>query len=224
MFTRTGATWSQQAYLKPDERGLFGYGIGLSADGNTLAVGASDEGPGVVYAFVRTGTVWAKQGRLTAINAEDGDALGWSVAISGDGNTIVAGANDEDSLLTGVPANDLGGNDRARDTSSGAAYVFVRSGTEWKQQVWLKATNTRKNDRFGTCITISGDGNTVAVGAPFGAGTGASNGVNGDPKNDDLPNSGSVYVYTRKGDTWTPAAYVKAPNARPDAEFGTRSF
>lgn len=220
MFTRTGAAWSQQAYLKPDEAGLFGYGIGLSADGNTLAVGASDEGPGAVYAFARTGTTWSKQGHMMGVNAEDGDAFGWSVAISSDGNTIVSGANDEDSLLTGVPPNDQGGNDRARDTSSGAAYVFVRSGTEWKQQVWLKATNTRKNDKFGTSVAISGDGNTVAVGAPFAAGTGASNGVNGDPRNDDLPSAGSVYIYTRKGGTWTPTAYVKAPNARPDAQFG----
>jgi hypothetical protein len=220
IFARTGAAWSQQAYLKPDDEGLFGYGIGLSADGNTVAVGASDEGPGAVYAFARTGTTWAKQGRMVAINAEAGDALGWSIGISADGNTIVSGANDEDSLLTGVPDNKLGGNDRQRDTSTGAAYVFVRSGTEWKQQVWLKATNTRKNDKFGTSIAISGDGNTVAVGAPFGAGTGASNGVNGDPSNDDMSSSGSVYVYVRKGETWMPAAYVKAPNARLDAQFG----
>lgn len=221
VFARTGAKWSQQAYLKPDEDGgLFGYGVSLSADGNTVAVGASNEGPGAVYAFARAGTTWSEQGHLMGINAEDGDALGWCVAISADGNTIVAGANDEDSLLTGVPANNLGGNDRARDTSSGAAYVFVRSGATWKQQVWLKAINTRKNDKYGTSIAISGDGNTVAVGAQFAAGTGASNGVNGDPQNDDLSSSGSVYVYSRKGDTWTPAAYVKAPNARLDAQFG----
>jgi hypothetical protein len=220
VFTRGGATWSQQAYLKPDKEGLFGYGIALSADGNTVAVGASNEGPGAVYAFARKGTNWSQQGHMMGVNAEEGDALGWSVAISGDGNTIVSGANDEDSLLTGVPPNDQGGNDRARDTSSGAAYVFVRSGTDWKQQVWLKATNTRKNDKFGTSIAISGDGNTVAVGAQFAAGTGASNGVNGDPSNDDMASSGSVYIYTRKGETWAPAAYVKAPNARGDAQFG----
>jgi trimeric autotransporter adhesin len=221
MFTRSGTTWSQQAYVKPEATGaLFGYQVALSADGNTLAAGASDEDPGTVYVFTRTGTAWSQQGHLNGINGEAGDSMGWSVAISADGNTIATGADDEDSLLTGVPPATAGANDRARDTSAGAAYIFVRTGTTWAQQVWLKAINTRKNDQYGVSITISGDGNTVAVGSHFGAGTGASKGVNGDPSSDDLPGSGSVYVYTRSGTTWTPAAYVKAPNATENAEFG----
>jgi FG-GAP repeat len=223
VFKRTGTTWSQEAYVKPDVAGgLFGYGVGLSADGNTLAVGAENEegNSGSVYAFVRTGATWSKQVRLRTINSEGGDSVGWSVGISADGNTIAAGAFDEDSLLTGVPPNDQGAHDAVRDTSSGAAYVFVRSGDTWAQQAWFKAINTRKNDQFGISIAVSGDGNTVAVGSHFGAGTGASKGVNGNPNDDSVSGSGSVYVYTRSGSTWTPAAYVKAPNARVSAEFG----
>jgi hypothetical protein len=221
VFARTGSTWAQQAYVKPDNpRGLFGYGAGLSGDGSTLVVGAEDAGGGEIYAFARTGTTWTKQGRMVAINAEGGDNFGWCVAISSDGNTIVAGANDEDSLLTGVPPNEQGARDRERDTSAGAAYVFVRSGGVWTQQAWFKAINTRKNDQYGSAITLSGDGNTVAVGSHFAAGSGGSRGVNADPSDDSEPGSGSVYVYTRSGTTWAPAAYVKAPNARASAEFG----
>jgi hypothetical protein len=144
------------------------------------------------------------------------------VAISGDGNTIVAGANDEDSLLAGVQTDpNLGAHDQNRDTSVGAAYVFTRDASgEWSQQVWLKAINARKNDQYGTSITISRDGNTVAVGSMFGAGPGGSKGVNADPNDDSNSGSGSVYLYTRSGHAWVPAAYVKAPNARTSGEFG----
>lgn len=224
IFGRSGNTWSQQAYTKPDVRnGEFGYAVALSDDGNTMVGGDQDAGPGYLLVFVRSGTSWSKQAVIKALNGENGDNLGWSLAISGDGNTIVAGANDEDSLLSGVQPNDpnLGAHDANRDTSSGAAYVFTRDAAgNWTQQAWLKAINTRKNDQFGESITISRDGNTIAVGAIFGPGQGASKGVNADPNDDSLIGTGSVYVYTRSGNTWTPAAYVKATNARTSAGFG----
>ena len=222
VFSRTGTTWSQQAYTKADTPGgLFGYGVGLSGNGDTLAVGDENSDAGFVYAFQRTGTTWAKQGVMAPVNGENSDNLGWCVAISADGNTIVAGANDEDSLFTGVPANDLGAHDVARDASVGAAYVFTRDASgKWAQQVWFKAINARKNDQYGTSIAISADGNTVAVGSMFGAGAGGSKGVNADPNDETQFGSGSAYLYTRSGNTWVPAAYVKAPNARTSAQFG----
>src|SRR5206468_4737186 len=124
-------------------------------------------------------------GRLQATNGDNGDSLGWSVALSGDGNTVVSGGPDEDSLLTGVARNDQGKGDQARDTSAGAAWVFVRdSNGKWTQQAFLKAVNTRKNDQYGTSAAISDDGNTVAIGSHFGAGSGGSKGVNADPNDD----------------------------------------
>ena len=227
IFGRSGKTWSQQAYTKPDEakeqrKGEFGYAVALSNDGSTMAAGDQDAGPGYILVFVRSGAKWSRQAVLKASNAENGDNLGWCLAISGDGNTIVAGANDEDSVLSGVQTDpNLGAKDANRDTSTGAAYVFVRDASgNWSQPVWLKAINTRKNDQFGESIAISGDGNTVAVGSIFGAGAAASKGVNGDPNDDSVSGSGSVYIFTRSGNTWTPGAYVKAPNARAGAEFG----
>src|SRR5262245_5115316 len=111
VFTRQGTNWAQQAYLKAsntDGGDLFGYAVGLSADGNTLAASGYDEdggsreingvqdkngrGTGALYVFTRNGAVWTQQAYLKASNAETGDSLGYSIAISQDGNTIAGGA------------------------------------------------------------------------------------------------------------------------------------
>jgi FG-GAP repeat protein len=223
VFTRTGAAWSQQAYVKPwntTNRGnLFGYSVGLSGNGDTLAVGSYDEerGKGAAYIFTRTGGVWSQQIRLMASNAEDGDSLGCSIAISDDGNTMAAGAFDEDSLLRGIQPPTEGSNDAASDVSTGAAYVFVRNGTAWSQQAFIKATNTRLNDQFAWALALSRDGNTLAVGAHLE--DSGSGGLNGNQEDASAEDSGAAYVYTRSGTTWAPAAYVKASNPRPSAEF-----
>jgi hypothetical protein len=155
---------------------------------------------------------------MQASNAERGDSLGSSLAISGDGNTVLAGAFDEDSLLTGIQPPNAGANDEATDLSTGAAYVFVRNGTKWMQQAYVKATNTRANDQFSWALALSRDGNTMAVGSHL-EDSGAK-GLNGDQHDASAEDSGAVYIYTRSGTTWTPAAYVKASNTKPAAEFG----
>jgi FG-GAP repeat len=224
VFTRNGDTWAQQAYVKPwntTARGaLFGYSVGLSGNGDTLAVGTYDEdrGKGAVYIFTRTGSTWSQQNRLVASNAEPGDSLGCSISISDDGNTVVAGAFDEDSLLRGIQPPNEGSNDAASDVSTGAAYVFVRNGATWTQQAFIKATNTRLNDQFAWALSLSRDGNTLAVGSHL-EDSGAT-GLNGDQEDASAEDSGAVYIYARSGTTWTPVAYVKASNTRASAEFG----
>src|SRR6185295_4469721 len=166
VFTRTAGVWAQQAYVKSATtraNSLFGYSLGLSSNGNTLAAGAFDEdgGKGAVHVFLRVGGVWVEHARLQASNGERGDSLGVSVAISDDGNTIVAGALDEDSLLTNVNSGDQDANDQETDTSAGAAYVFTREGNSWRQEAFIKASNTGKEDWFGVRLAVSGDGNTV---------------------------------------------------------------
>jgi hypothetical protein len=224
VFTRAGTTWSQQAYVKPWNTtvrgGLFGYSVGLSGNGDTMAVGAYDEerGKGAAYIFIRKGSEWSQQIRLMASNAEAGDSLGCSIAISDDGNTMVAGAFDEDSLLRGIQPPTEGSNDAASDVSTGAAYVFVRNGTVWTQQAFVKATNTRLNDQFAWALSLSRDGNTLAVGSHL-EDSGAS-GLNGNQEDATSEDSGAAYIYTRTGTTWAPAAYVKPSTPRASAEFG----
>jgi len=152
------------------------------------------------------------------LNAEAGDSLGCSIAISDDGNTMVAGAFDEDSILRGIQPPTEGTNDAASDVSTGAAYVFVRNGSAWTQQAFIKATNTRLNDQFAWALSLSRDGNTLAVGAHL-EDSGVS-GLNGNQEDASAEDSGAVYVYTRSGTAWAPVSYVKASNTRASAEFG----
>jgi hypothetical protein len=223
IFTRTSNTWSQQAYIKSTmtrPNVLFGYSIGVSANGNTLAVGEydADRGKGAIYVLTRSGGTWTHQARIQAENAEIQDSLGYSLAISDDGNTIASGAADEDCLKPGI--NPPGcENDQETNTSAGAAYVFVRNGTTWTQQVFLKASNPGKEDWFGVRIAISGDGNTVAVGAQNE--DSAAKGVNGKQDDDSAAEAGAVYLFTRSGTTWTQHSYVKASNTRAGDEFGS---
>jgi trimeric autotransporter adhesin len=212
---------------------MFGYSVSLSADGQTLAVGAFDEagsprqingtpdnmrpGAGAVYVFARTGTSWSQQAYIHSANSEAADSLGVHVVLSDDGNTLLAGSLDEDCLATGVNPSGCD-NDRATDRSVGAAYVFVRAGTSWSQQAYLKSSNSGPNDWFGSRLALSGDGNTAAIGAPLE--DSAAQGINGRQNDDSASESGALYIFTRAGTSWAQQAYVKG--ARTDAfdEFG----
>ena len=239
VFTRTGNIWAQQAYVKASNSGagdLFGYGIGLSADGNTMAVAGYDEdgsgktvnaipdnrsnGSGATYVFQRAGSDWRQSAYLKGSRSERVDTLGYSVAISEDGNTVVGGAAEETCLLPGVnpPGCD---NDRLPNVpsvSSGAAYVWVRNGNSWTEQAFLKASNPGMEDWFAVRLAISGDGNTLAVGAPNE--DSAAQGINGKQDDDSAQEAGAVYFFTRSGATWTQTAYLKGSNTQAFDEFG----
>jgi len=176
----------------------FGYSIALSAD--TLAVGAFGEGgrSGAVYVFIRSGASWIQQAVLKAANANAQDLFGNSVSL--DADTLLVGARGEDSATTGV--NGDGSNNSA--TNSGAAYVFVRTGTTWTQQAYLKPANTTAEASFGTSVAVSG--NRVVVGAPGDASGGS--------------NTGAAYVFARAGTAWSQQAHLKASNAAAQAVFG----
>jgi uncharacterized repeat protein (TIGR02543 family) len=228
VFVRNGSTWSQQAYLKASntEEG-DSFGVSVAVSGDTVVVGASYENSratgvngdqadndarvsGAAYVFVRSGSIWSQQAYLKASNAERGDFFGSSVAVSG--NTVVVGAYSESSSATGVNGNQA-------DNSagySGAAYVFVRSGTTWNQQAYLKASNTEAYDFFGLRVAVSGD--TVVVGAS--GESSSATGVNGNQADNSAPKSGSAYVFVRSGITWSQQAYIKASNTGAGDEFG----
>ena len=214
------------------ENDWFGRNISLSGDGNTLAVGALKEesnatgiggdddnnlatDSGAVYVFSRSGTTWTQQAYVKASNTQASDGFGISVSLSSDGNTLAVGADSEDSNSTVI--NVLGTDDGAAD-QSGAAYVFSRSGNTWTEQAYVKASNTGENDYFGRNISLSGDGNTLAVGANFEDSNATS--IGGDDNNL-ATDSGAAYVFSRSGTTWTQQAYVKASNTGENDYFGT---
>ena len=228
VFVRNGMIWTQQAYLKAsntDEYDHFGSSVAIHGD--TIVVGAWGEGSsatgidgnqmdnsafnsGAAYVFVRNGTTWTQQAYLKASNTEEEDYFGNSVAVNGD--TIVVGANGEDSNATGVDGNQ---NDNSL-SNPGAAYVFVRNGTTWTQQAYLKAGNPDGFDDFGRSVAVDGD--TVIVGA-WGEGSDAT-GINGDQTDNSAGSSGAAYVFVRDGTTWNQQAYLKAGNAEAGDGFG----
>ena len=234
IFTRTGSTWAQQAYIKasnPDDSDLFGDLLALSADGSTLAAGVPGEDSaatgiggdqtdntaadsGAVYVFTQESNVWSQQAYIKASNTDAGDQFGHGVALSADGNILAVGALYEDSVASGIEGDQ---NDNSA-LDSGAVYVFTRANSTWSQQTYIKASNAESGDNFGKDVELSADGNTLVVAAP----TEDSNatGINGDENDNSATNSGAVYVFTHKSNVWSQQAYIKASNTDAGDVFG----
>ncbi|MEE4147037.1 MAG: cadherin-like beta sandwich domain-containing protein, partial [Halieaceae bacterium] len=233
VFVHDGTTWSQQAYIKASNTASGDrFGVSVALSGNTLAVGAPGEtsaatgiggdqsdndspDAGAVYVFTRTGTDWSQQAYLKPSNTlafYGGSRFGMSVALSGD--TLAAGALGDRSAATGVNGNDS-------DTSapgSGAVFVFVRNGTDWSQQAYIKASNPGISDQFGWDSAL--DGNTLVVGAPTE--DSAATGIDGDGNDNSAEFSGAAYVFVRNGTDWSQQAYIKASNASANSRFGLK--
>ena len=153
VFVRSGTAWSLQQHLfAADGTTADEFGSSVALDGDTAVVGAWSDSIGAnfqqgsAYVFVRVGTTWSQQAKLTAVDGQAQDFFGVSVSISSD--TVVAGSD----------WHDIGGNN-----NQGAAYIFVRSGTTWSQQQQLIASDGAANDEFGHSVAIIA--NMAVVGA-----------------------------------------------------------
>ena len=225
VFVRSGGTWSQQAYLKSPNPGVFDqFGFSVAVSGDTLIVGACREDgsatgvngthndsasdSGAAYVFTRSGSTWSQQAYLKASNTGISDYFGLSVAAAGD--TVYVGTIFEDG---GTPGVNGASNESVGD--SGAAYVFTNTGGAWSQQAYLKASNPGSGDNFGYSIAAAGD--TVVIGA-YKEDSGIS-GVNGTP-NEGAIDSGAAYVFTRSEGTWSQQAFLKASNTGASDQFG----
>jgi hypothetical protein len=156
VYGRNGATWTPQATLTSPDAAVgdsFGFSVALQAD--TALVGAELKAiggnlmQGASYVYVRSGTAWTPQARLTAADGTGVREVGYSVAVDGD------------TALVGAPGSDLGGG----TYGAGSAYVFVRNGTTWSQQAELTAQDGGRPDEFGNSVALDGD--TALVGAPY---------------------------------------------------------
>jgi hypothetical protein len=209
VFRRAGTAWQQEAYLKASNTGASdSFGTSVALSGDTLAVGATREDStatgvngnqadnsaresGAVYVFRRSGTTWQQEAYIKASNTGagenigDGDFVGTSVALAGD--TLAVGALGEASAASGLNGNQA-------DNSapfSGAVYVFHRTGSDWEQEAYLKASNTDTYDCLGISVALAGD--TLAVGAYQEAS--AATGVGGNQADNSAPFSGAVYIF-----------------------------
>ena len=201
IYLRTGSSWAQQAKLTASDAQASDYfsysaAVSISTDGTYAFVGAILEATGgsfagAAYVFIRSGTSWSQQAKLVASNPSAYDKFGGAASISGDGSYAIAGSPGEDTTASG----------------SGAAYVFVRSGTSWSQQQMLKATDAGENHNFGYSTYMSTDGTYAIIGAYDGDNT-AGNYL------------GKAYIFTRSGSTWSQQAKLTASDAAAGDKFG----
>jgi uncharacterized repeat protein (TIGR01451 family) len=155
VFVRSGTSWTEQAMLTASDGEVgdwFGGSVALSGD--TALVGVENDDVGVVpnvnqgsaYVFVRSGITWTQEAQLTALDGAAWDELGFSVALFGD------------TALVGAPSDSMGASEY-----QGSAYVFVRNGTTWTQQLKLTASDGAMTDWFGDPVALSGDTALVGV-------------------------------------------------------------
>jgi uncharacterized repeat protein (TIGR01451 family) len=232
IWTRSAGIWSPQstALSGSDATGCCtgqGNSVAISADGNTVLVGAGSDdynesgAVGAAWVWTRTGGVWSQQGpKLIGSGAAGLAFQGESVALSADGNTALIGGSHDNS---GV----------------GAAWVFTRSGGVWTQQ-GVKLAGSGAPRSQGSSVSLSSDGNTAMVGgfslfeagaawiwtrsggvwtqqgSPLigtggvgSAGTGASVSLSSDGNTaavggyTDNNSAGAVWIWTRNGEIWT---------------------
>lgn len=134
----------------------FGTSVAISNDGSTIIIGAyfdDDKGPnsGSVFVFAKqsNGTYLQIQ-KLVALDGAARDYFGSSVTVSGDGSTLVVGAE----------------HDGDKGDNSGSAYVFTKQANgSYLQTQKLTASDGAADNLFGFSVAISNDGSTLVVGA-----------------------------------------------------------
>tara|TARA_B100002052_G_C15881051_1_gene599270 strand:- start:1562 stop:3721 length:2160 start_codon:yes stop_codon:yes gene_type:complete len=175
VYNFNGSSWNQLGQDIDGEAAVdrSGSSVSISADGNTIAIGAiSNDGngneSGHVRVYIYNGS-WVQLGQ--DIDGENGgDNSGYSVSLSADGNTVAIGA----------PYNDENG------SYSGHVRVYTYNGS-WVQ-LGQDIDGEESGDQSGYSVSLSDDGNTVAIGAPNNDGNGGY--------------SGHVRVYTYNGNSW----------------------
>ena len=180
VYKYNGSSWTQKG---GDIDGVLAIdysfsNVSLSSDGSIVAIGASgspsvttnDDG-GHVRVYQYNGSSWGQLGGYIYGEAA-GDKSGFSVSLSSDGTTVAIGAKDND------------GNGDA----SGHVRVYKYNGSSWEQK-GSDIDGEAANDQSGYSISLSSDGSTVAIGAPYNDGNGTS--------------SGHVRVYKYENNSWT---------------------
>lgn len=242
VFTGDGEDWTEQAILEaPNATALsrFGAAVALSDDGNTLAIGAPGEdggasgitpippadsgtlsNSGAVYVYRRNGASWQLQAYIKPPASRPEAQFGGAVALSADGATLAVGAPQERSAATGIDGNmvDDCGTTAPENCalSAGAAHVFVRSGSTWSHQAYLKASNTDAGDEFGSALALSASGDDLLIGAPredsvsrYGSDNLAAPEAQ---QNNESVDAGAAYLFRRTGAEWSQLVYLKAHN------------
>jgi hypothetical protein len=193
VFHRQGKQWVEQAKLVPaDHQAHSRFGGSVAASGDWIAVGA----PRRFDDGIPAGAVYLFRrgpngwGEHQKVRAADADSDDWF------GRAL---AMDGTRVVVGADLKDNAG------VGAGAAYVFRLEGGLWLQEDKLIPDDAAVGDRFGVSVDIDGD--WLVVGAYL-------------DDNFDMEDTGSTYVFRRRGSTWVQEAKLYAIDAEPDARFG----
>ncbi len=163
----------------PSTGNLFGQSVCISSNGKTIAVGAPGEKS--VYIYSSSGGFWS----LVDIVTEEVGHFGRSCTLSADGSRLAIGALD----------------DSQNGTNAGAVCIYDLQST-WTQTAKLIAEDGAASDRFGLSISMSDDGLTLLIGAPY-----------------DDSYKGSAYVFKNQSG-WNQIKKLVAIDGLPSDEFG----
>lgn len=212
VYTQQSGIWTQTDELTPSNLDLFdrfGGAVAVSADGQTIAVGATGESSsatgidgdpgnavgggqqshGAAYVYKRGAAGWSQQAYVKAPNTAANAEFGHAIALSADGDTLAVSTAAQSGIGRGIGAT----LEPTGRLESGAAYLFRRFGDDWQAGRYIKAPNADAEDRFGASIALSGDDRTLAVGAPNEDGAATTPG--GDAADNSAAGSGAVYLY-----------------------------
>ena len=243
-----GVNWVLDATLHAaDGAAADQFGVDVAVSGDVIIVGArldddAGSGSGSAYIFRYDGSSWNQEDKLTASDAAANDLFGGSVAAAE--NVVIVGAIGQDNggeetgaayvyridgadwtqdaklVAADAAEQDWFGSGVAITSSralvgaygksdveprSGAAYLFQYNGSAWVQETKLIASDAAASDNFGREVAL--DSATALIGAP--------------ENDDDGAASGSTYVFTFDGSTWTELAKLTASDAAAGSTFGS---
>jgi hypothetical protein len=218
-WSETSSSWSEHQKIEASDKqagDYFGRSVDISENGNTAIVGAWGEddrydrmesGAAYIFTWSETSSSWSEQEKIQASDKQgaggynsqqNGDYFGESVAISGDGNTAIVGARQEDPGGT---------------TDAGSAYILTKIVSNfgfisWSEQQKIQASDKQGSDWFGGSVAISDDGNTAIVGARLEDPGGTSD-------------AGATYIFTRSGTSWSEQQKIQASDKEGGDLFGS---
>lgn len=190
VFKNTTGNWQQEAELTlPEVEGYFDHtaNVVLSGNGHRLVAASDYNTYDKLFVYGDSTGSWAKETYLVSDSSEIIKS-GSDFALNEDGTVMAISASDDDTVDTGI-AEEF---EQTGKTDSGTVFLMHYVDGYWFQKAQLKAPNADEDDRFGS-VSLSSDGQTLAVGVFYE--DSASSGINGDQDNNNLGDSGAVYLY-----------------------------
>lgn len=210
IFKNIAGEWTEMQKIVASDRNTDDFfGASVSISGEYAVIGAYQEdenasgnstmsNSGSAYIFHNVSDTWSEVQKIVASDRSAVDYFGLSVSMSGD--YLIVGAYSEDENVAGS----------ATLNNAGSAYIFKNNAGTWAQSQKIVASDRGAEDFFGYSVSISGN---VAIVGAYQEDHNTSGSAN-------LANSGSAYIYTRNGSTWTQSQKLVASDRDEGDQFG----